>query len=49
MSYVNFIDKDKLLDSLVSDSDYGELNFIESSYDEVEILGEKYIVMNYGQ
>jgi hypothetical protein len=49
ISYVKFIDKDKLLDSLVSDSDYGELNFIESSYDEVEILGEKYIVMNYGQ
>lgn len=41
----NYIDKDKLLDSLVDESDFGTLNGWDSTYDEVNVLGEYYVVM----
>lgn len=44
-----YLDKDKLLESLVDESDYGTLNGYDNSYDEISLNGEDYIVMNYEQ
>jgi hypothetical protein len=42
---VNFIDKDDLLESLISDSDYGALSSYDSNYDEFNVNGIVYIVV----
>jgi len=42
---INFIDKDDLLESLISDSDYGALNSYDSNYDEFNVNGTVYIVV----
>lgn len=41
----NYIDKDKLLESLVNESDYGAINSWDNTYDEIRYDGVLYIVM----
>ena len=43
--YSNFVNKQEMLDDLVSDGEYGSLNGYDGSYDSVRINGTYYIVM----
>jgi len=45
MDYENFLDKDRMKDDLVRDTDYSELNGYDGQYDEIKINGTYYIVM----
>jgi len=42
---ISFIDKDDLLDSLVRDGSYSDLNGYDGEYDQININGTDYIVM----
>ena len=42
----NYIDKDKLKDDLISDSDYGNaLNGYDGNYDWIKVSNQEFIVM----
>jgi hypothetical protein len=45
IEYDNFIDKDSLLDSLIRDADYGEMNSYNGQYTEIKVNDTWYIVM----
>jgi chromosome segregation ATPase len=49
MSINNYLDTEKLLESLVSDGDYGHLNHWNSEYDTIYLNDVEYIVMNINQ
>jgi hypothetical protein len=42
---IDFIDKDDLLDTLIRDGSYGDLNGYNGEYDQININGTDYIVM----
>jgi hypothetical protein len=49
MSINNYLDTEKLLESLVSDGDYGHLNHWNNEYDIIHLNNVGYIVMNINQ